>query len=182
VKFSFRFCPKCGAPTADQTVGTQTVPTCTRPECGFMFWQNSKPCTCIVLENDHDEVLLCVRGGEPEKGKLDLPGGFLNWREHPHDAIHREIREELGVQIEILAFLGFVIDAYDNEEVATLNIPFYGRIVSGTPTANDDVAAIQWARLEDIDRDQLAFQNNRTILFDLFAGQRAGLKKSRMEE
>jgi len=147
-----------------------------------MFWQNSKPCTCVVLENDREEVLLCVRAHDPEKGKLDLPGGFLNWREHPHDAIHREIQEELGVEIEIVSFLGFVMDSYDNEEIATLNMPFYGRITHGIPTANDDVEAIHWLRLDEIDRSALAFQNNKTILFDLFANQRATLKKSGIEE
>jgi ADP-ribose pyrophosphatase YjhB (NUDIX family) len=143
-----------------------------------MFWQNSKPCTCVVLQNENDEVLLCVRGVEPEKGKLDLPGGFLQWGEHPINAIHREIAEELGVEIEIISFLEFVMDSYDNEEVATLNIPFHGRIIRGVPTANDDVAAIVWKRLEDIDPAQLAFQNNREILLNFFPAYRAGMKKS----
>jgi len=169
VKFSFRFCPKCGARTEERIIHEQIVPVCTDDACGYIFWQNSKPCACVVLENVKSEVLLCVRAFPPDAGKLDLPGGFLELGEHPHDAIHREIREELGVEIEIDTFLGFVMDTYDSEEVATLNLPFRGHIVSGTPTPNDDVAAIRWMRLEDIDRDDLAFRNNETILFDLYA-------------
>lgn len=168
MKFSFRFCPKCGAPLEERTIGDQIEPVCSSTACGYIFWQNSKPCTCIVLENDRGEILLCVRAFDPDKGKLDLPGGFLEWAEHPHDAIHREIREELGVEVEIEACLGFVIDRYDHEEVATLNIPFVGRIARGTPQPADDVEAVHWLALDRIDRKRLAFRNNEVILFDLY--------------
>lgn len=172
MKFGFQFCPKCGAPLEERTIGDQIEPVCTRAACGYIFWQNSKPCTCAVIENDCGEVLLCKRKHEPDAGKLDLPGGFLEFGEHPHDAIHREIQEELGVKIDIESALGFVMDWYDGKDVATLNIPFVAHIVEGTPTPNDDVAAIQWKRLEDINRADLAFRNNETILFDLYARYR----------
>ena len=163
MKFGFQFCPKCGAPLEERTIGDQIEPACTRAACGYIFWQNSKPCTCAVIENDCGEVLLCKRKHEPDAGKFG---------EHPHDAIHREIQEELGVKIDIESALGFVMDWYDGKDVATLNIPFVAHIVEGTPTPNDDVAAIQWKRLEDINRADLAFRNNETILFDLYARYR----------
>ena len=168
MKYGFRFCPKCAAPLEERDIHHQVVPACTDPSCGYLFWQNSKPCTCAVIVNERDEILLCVRAFDPDKGKLDLPGGFLEFGEHPHDAIHREIKEELGVEIEIGSLLGFVMDRYDTDEVATLNIPFLAKIVAGTPTPADDVAAVRWMRLEKIDRGQLAFRNNETILFDLY--------------
>lgn len=174
VKYTFRYCPRCGAASEEREIGGQVVPVCTSDACGYIFWQNSKPCTCAVLENGRGEVLLCVRAHEPDKGKLDLPGGFLEWAEHPLEAVHREVKEELGVRIEVEAFLGFVMDRYDHEEVATLNIPFLGRIVEGEPTPADDVAEIRWRRLEDIDRGGLAFRNNEIILFDHYASYRAG--------
>ena len=124
-----------------------------------------------MIENERGEVLLCGRAYEPDKGKLDLPGGFLEFGEHPEEAIHREIREELGVEIAIEGLLGFVMDRYETDEVATLNIPFRARIVNGTPAPADDVAAIHWLRLADIDRSQLAFRNNETILFELYGKQ-----------
>ena len=173
MKFSFRYCPRCGAPSEEREIGGQIEPVCTNTDCGYIFWQNSKPCACIVLENGRGEVLLCVRAHDPDRGKLDLPGGFLEWAEHPVDAIRREVREELGVEIEIVAPLGFVMDRYDHEEVATLNIPFVGRIAGGTPSPADDVAEIRWMRIEDIDRAELAFRNNETILFELYADFRA---------
>lgn len=172
MKYSFRYCPKCAAPLEERALHGQIVPTCTSPQCGYEFWQNSKPCTCIVLENEKGEVLLCERAFEPEKGKLDLPGGFMNWCEHPEDAIRRELREELGVEIEIEAFLGFVVDCYDNDEVGTLNVPYCGRITEGTPIPADDVAEVHWLAPERIEKEKLAFRNNEIIIFTLFKRHR----------
>jgi ADP-ribose pyrophosphatase YjhB (NUDIX family) len=122
-----------------------------------------------VLENDAGEILLCVRAVEPDKGKLDLPGGFLNFAEHPFDGAHRECREELGVDIEIKGVLGFCVDYYGTDEVATLIIAMLGRITSGTPVPADDVADIRWLKPESVKISDLAFTNNETIIFDLYA-------------
>lgn len=125
----------------------------------------------MVLENEGGEILLCVRAVEPDKGKLDLPGGFLNFGEHPFEGAHRECREELGVEIEIERVLGFCVDSYGTSEVSTLIIAMLGRITYGTPAPADDVAGIRWIKPRDIDRSELAFTNNETIIFELYANR-----------
>jgi 8-oxo-dGTP diphosphatase len=48
------------------------------------------------------KALVTVWAREPEKGRLDLPGGFLRVGEHPVDGLAREVREELGIEAEIV--------------------------------------------------------------------------------
>ena len=43
------------------------------------------------------EVLLIRRGGEPWKGRLAFPGGFVDYGEDPEHAVLRELEEETGV-------------------------------------------------------------------------------------
>ena len=48
-----------------------------------------------------ERALVTVRAREPYRGKVDVPGGFLELGEHPVDGLKREVREELGLEIEV---------------------------------------------------------------------------------
>lgn len=55
---------------------------------------------------DHDRVLLCrLSANEPAAGYWTLPGGGLDFGEHPADAVLRELTEETGLVGEIEALL-----------------------------------------------------------------------------
>lgn len=47
--------------------------------------------------NGH-EILMIERGGEPFKGHLAFPGGFVDYNEDPLHACVRELEEECGVK------------------------------------------------------------------------------------
>jgi 8-oxo-dGTP diphosphatase len=105
-------------------------------------------------------VLLARRAYEPEAGKWDLPGGFLEEDEDPLDGLRRELREETGVEIEPLELAGIWADRYGGLEgaTATLNLYWTARIVSGEPEPADDVSELRWFSLEDLPPDEeLAF-------------------------
>jgi 8-oxo-dGTP diphosphatase len=61
----------------------------------------------IVDDLARPTTLLSARRTEPADlaGGWELPGGKVERGEEPQDALHREIREELGVDIEIGALL-----------------------------------------------------------------------------
>ncbi len=48
----------------------------------------------LVL-NDKSEILLC----QEHTGVWDLPGGGIDHGETPHQALHREVMEEMGVEV-----------------------------------------------------------------------------------
>ena len=62
----------------------------------------------VVFKNN--SVLLVRRGKEPRAGQWSLPGGAQKLGETVFQAVYREVREETGVEIEILGLLD-VIDS-----------------------------------------------------------------------
>lgn len=163
----YRYCPRCGSSLAVTKHDGQHVPICQNSECGFIFWQNAKPCASVLIPDGKGRVCMAIRAIHPDKGKLDLPGGFLHEDEHPDDGAKREIREELGVDISIEGYLGFAVDRYEETgtySYYTLIVCAIGRITKGVPQPTDDIAGIEWVDPATVSPGRLAFTNNKTFL------------------
>ena len=111
-------------------------------------------------------MLLSKRGKDPHKDTYDIPGGFLEYGEQPEDGAHREILEETGTQIEIIGLLGMYTNDYGIDEIKTLDIIYLGKIISGEPKANDDVAELTWFPISSPPKN-FAFPNLPIIFADL---------------
>ena len=156
----WRFCPRC----RNELRGDERRVEC--PECGFVGYASSKPTACALVE-DGDRVLLARRAREPFKGRWDIPGGFLEVGEHPLDGLRRELREETGLDVEPLEFLGVWIDRYGYESTAEATLNFYwtARVTGGEAAPADDVDDLRWfARDQLPGPDELAFENVPLVL------------------
>lgn len=97
----FIYCPHCGSNAF--TENDAYSKRC--PKCGFTFYPNAAAATVAVIVNSHDELLCIRRKREPARGTLDLPGGFVDPGESITDGLLREVREELGAEVERFEFL-----------------------------------------------------------------------------
>jgi 8-oxo-dGTP diphosphatase len=110
-------------------------------------------------------ALVTVRAVEPEKGRLDLPGGFLDVGEHPADGLVREAEEELGVKIEVVgAPILLATFTYGPDGAYVLAIGFRARIVEGSPQPTDDVAQIRWVSADELDDLDFAWEHDREMV------------------
>jgi ADP-ribose pyrophosphatase YjhB (NUDIX family) len=113
----------------------------------------------VLVEDGQGRVLLGRRAVDPERGRWDLPGGFLDPDELPEEAARRELREETGTEIEVGAFLGHTVDRYGQDGDHTLSAIYLARIVAGEPEAADDVAELRWFGADELPPAQeLAFE------------------------
>lgn len=64
--------------------------------CGQVTYSNPIPVAVLLVPVDKG-ILVIRRGIEPEKGKLALPGGFIETGETWQEGGVRELREEAGV-------------------------------------------------------------------------------------
>lgn len=51
----------------------------------------------LIIKNK--QIVLIKKANGPYKGKLDLPGGTIEFGETPEQALMREIKEEVGIEI-----------------------------------------------------------------------------------
>lgn len=153
----YHFCPFCGQ-RYPKPEGTQY--TCL--SCHKTVYLHSKP-TVSVLIVDGERVLLGKRGTEPSKGMWDIIGGFLNYGEHPHDGAIREAKEESGLDVEVVEYLGSFMDVYGKDEEATLNMCFTSSVIGGEMQPNDDIVELKWFSSNELPKE-LAFDNGHQML------------------
>lgn len=87
------------------------------------------------------KVLLCrAKGGK----STYLPGGHIEFGETGRQALLREVKEELGVEASIGAFLGVVENSFlqHGKPHAEINLVYELRLTSETKTPSDGVAAL----------------------------------------
>jgi ADP-ribose pyrophosphatase YjhB (NUDIX family) len=152
----WKHCPRCAA--ALESDGRRA--TCAA--CGFVAYAHSDPTACAIVFDDAGRVLLARRAREPDRGKWDVPGGFVEEGEDPLAALRRELLEETSLTVEPIAFVGGFVDTYGDADDAptTLNLYWTARIVSGEPRPADDVSELAWFSLDALPPDEeLAFRN-----------------------
>ena len=100
------------------------------------------------------EVLLIRRASRPSKGQWSLPGGAQELGETVLDALHREIREELGLMIEVGGLID-VIDYIEYDEDGDDREPnyhytlvdYWATIARGYPRPLDGVVEARFVSL-----------------------------------
>ena len=94
-----------------------------------------------LVTNEEGKILLVK---SPWRG-WEYPGGLIEPGETFQQALHREIREEAGVEVEITGFVGIC----KNVERDIVNIDFTCRYVSGELTTSEESTEVIWATPEE---------------------------------
>lgn len=91
---------------------------------------------CAVIEDAEGRVLACLRpAGKHLGGLWEFPGGKVEHGEAPQTALSRELREELGIEVEVLGALDPVPWQYERGAIRLL--PFHCRITRGVPVPHE---------------------------------------------
>ena len=92
-----------------------------------------------------DKILLVRRARSPAKGFYSLPGGRVEFGEALHSALHREVREETALQIEIVGLSGWR-EALPGAPGRGhyLIMSFAARWISGEPVLNEELDDFRW--------------------------------------
>ncbi len=108
-------------------------------------------CGALIV-NERGETLLIKRKNRNEIGLWCKPGGTVEFGETVEDAIRREIREEVGVEIELLEPLGFTNQILPTEKEHWVAFHYLAHITKGEPKNMelDKTEEIRWFPLDKL--------------------------------
>ncbi len=116
-----------------------------------------------LVWNDRGQILLV---NSPWRG-WEYPGGLIEPGETFQQALHREIREESGVEVQILRFVGVC----KNVEKNIVNLDFVCRYVSGELTTSEESTQVIWATPREA-MDLITFPLTRKRLQNMLSEDR----------
>jgi ADP-ribose pyrophosphatase YjhB (NUDIX family) len=157
-----RVCPRCGR-TGLRARDSKAVHC---PNCDFLYYHNNAAGTGVAICCD-DDVLFIERAYNPAQGKLDVPGGFVDYGETLEEAALRETREEVGLVLPKVDYLASFPNVYRYNEVvySTCDAYFIARFETRPQVrAADDAAACHWRRPRDVAAGEMAFDSVRGLL------------------
>jgi ADP-ribose pyrophosphatase YjhB (NUDIX family) len=102
---------------------------------------------------------LIRRGARPGKGKWSIPGGLVELGENVQDAMVRETKEEVGLDVEAVK----LVDVFDSVTLDRLGriqyhfvvVNFLVRVIGGKLHTADDVLESRWVPLDEVEKCNL---------------------------
>lgn len=124
---SYKFCPKCATELIVVAIEDRQRQKC--PSCDFVHWDNPVPVVAAIVEHD-GKVILTRSKGWPDKW-LGIVAGFLEKGETPEKGALREVKEELGLDGEIIRFIGHYPFELRNQIIFAYHVRAEGEIRLG---------------------------------------------------
>ena len=164
MKKSFNFCPNCSS--QDITFDFRKFQC---HHCEMVYYHNVAAATAVILRYE-DEILFTVRNREPQFGKLDLPGGFTDPNESAEQTCQRELKEELGVEIDVDKFKYFLSQPNDYEyktiPYKTCDLVFEVKLNDKVNfiLEKEEILDVKWININEINLDDIGFVSLRNAV------------------
>jgi ADP-ribose pyrophosphatase YjhB (NUDIX family)/predicted RNA-binding Zn-ribbon protein involved in translation (DUF1610 family) len=186
----FRYCPSC----ASVNIRFEENKKFACPDCGFTYYHNIAAATaCVICTGPADagvpggvipgeeRIVFLVRARDPAKGKLDLPGGFVDIGEGALEGLRRECREELGWEApqNSFCFLTSFPNVYPYKNITYNTCDMFFTVLAPGLKAEDfypeksEIEGVRLIKPRDVRYEDIAFDSVRRAV-RIFQGKDRG--------
>ncbi|HEX7271971.1 MAG TPA: NAD(+) diphosphatase [Casimicrobiaceae bacterium] len=136
---SHQFCGRCGAPTRDRA--NERAKEC--PACGHVVFPRVSPAMMVLVTRGRE--LLLARANRFPQAMYSALAGFVEPGESIEDCIHREVREEVNIEVDGLRYFASQSWAFPH----SLMIAYTAEYAGGEMRPSDEeIADAQWFALD----------------------------------
>ena len=165
-----KFCSWCGS---EVIYKAEWMSEC--PNCGYNNYVNPKPCTGIIIVQGGKAAIL-QRARQPELGKFDLPGGFIDVPDPDIETgAYREVEEEMGIpkgNVSSLRYLGSGVNEsylWQDSEIPCIISYFVCELKdSEIKLDKDESSDFRWITARDLPEIDFSWDIDRQMLNKYF--------------
>lgn len=171
----FNFCPSC----ASKKINFEDGKVFRCPDCGFVYYHNiaaATGCLISVPSAEGERLVFTVRGKDPGKGLMDMPGGFVDAGEGALEGLYRELQEEIGWTppvpdgaklTDVFKLYASFSNVYKYKGIDYNTCDLYFSVCAPGLTQDDlclekgEIAEVRFLKPEQINIDQFAFESTK---------------------
>jgi NAD+ diphosphatase len=138
---SHQFCGRCGTPTRDRQ--GERAKEC--PACGHIVWPRVSPAMMVLVTRGKE--LLLARSKRFPQPIYSALAGFVEAGESIEDCIHREVREEVGIEVQNLRYVASQSWPFPHSLMIAYNAEYAG---GEARPCDDEILDARWFKLDEL--------------------------------
>ena len=136
-----RFCGRCATPT--EPVARDRARRC--PACGLLAYPRLAPAVIVLVERDG--AMLLAHGRAFPLPMYSALAGFVEPGETLEEAVHREVREEVGIEVADVRYAGSQPWPFPNSLMIGFTARWAGGEIVPDPT---EIVDANWFTVDDL--------------------------------
>ena len=139
----YRYCPECGSRLVLHPAGDDgDVPYC--ESCKRYWFDTFSSCVIVMVVNEYDEIAMLHQSYLSDEHETFV-SGYIQPGENAETAALREVKEEIGLEIEHLEYAG----TYWFPAKELLMLGYVGRVKKSDFVLSEEVDGASWVAKED---------------------------------
>ncbi len=139
----FKYCPHCGEKLIQKEIGDEgMIPFC--KNCSVPLWDMFTTSIICAVVNEYKEIAL-LRQEYVSAANYVCVAGIMKIGESAEETVIREVKEELGLDVESLQF----IKTYPYDKKEMLMIGYQAEVKKADFQISQEVDSVEWVKYDE---------------------------------